>query len=105
MMSKLARQFIYKKKFLIRKISDLFFHIHPFVIIRRAGKNSSVHRSTQRMSNRISKTLQVKIAYYMQNLGTFFTFTFSKTFTIAEHWALIQMATLLTFRWQHYRAE
>jgi hypothetical protein len=57
------------------------------------------------MGDRFSKTLQVKIAYYMQHLGTFFTFTFSKTFTIAEHWALTHMAALLTFRWQHYRAE
>jgi hypothetical protein len=44
------------------------------------------------MGIRLSKTLKVKIAYYMQNLGTIFTFTFRKTFTIAEHWALTQMA-------------
>ncbi len=58
------------------KIPVLLSTVQPI----RAGKNSSVHRSIQRMGNRFSKTLQVKIAYYMQNLGTFFYFTLNKFF-------------------------
>ncbi len=56
------------------KIPVLLSTVQPMVLICRAGKNSSVHRSIQRMGDRFSKTLQVTIAYYKY----IFYFTLSK---------------------------
>ncbi len=93
-----------QKKFQYEQIPVLLSTVQPIVLICRAGKNSSVHRSIQRMGKRYSKPCKLTLNLYSKP-RYIFTFTFSKTFTIAEHWALTQMAALLTFRWQHYRAK